>query len=144
MSKKTIDQLEASEDPPTFMTEAKSAALWAEVEKIGQNEIPKPPSLNLTPQETKPASPRKEVPDDSDLVEYIYEGRPKPEKNQGAIDDFFGVVTKAKVTYAKYSPWANVELSPPSNTPGAVFSKFKHPQKRINKVLALEKRLKKQ
>lgn len=143
--KNTIDQLAASEYPPTFMTETNSAALWAEVEKIGKQDIPKPPSLNLTPQEqTKPASPRKEAPDDSDLIEYIYEGQPKPEKDQDAIDNFFGVVTKGKVTYAKYSPWANVELSPPSNTPGAIFSKFKQPQKRGNKVLELEKRLKKQ
>ena len=93
----------------TFLTETATQGTWEEEAKEPEPiQVPEP-----EPVVSKPPSPKPVVPDDSDLMEFVYGDKPRKPVPQQELDRFFGVETKRRVTYPKYSPFLNVELRPP-------------------------------
>lgn len=99
------------DDP--FFTESPSIEpsknIWDELDKIGGSpQKTLPPSLNLTPAEKSVREPT--VPDDSDLREFIYEGKPPIPPSKEELDNLFGSENGKYFKYPAYSPWVDVEL----------------------------------
>ncbi|OHT05185.1 hypothetical protein TRFO_27203 [Tritrichomonas foetus] len=94
---------------PEKIEEDQKDSLWDDIEKIGADAVtpPKLESLHLTPEVPKTPTPR--IEDDSDLIEYIYDGQqPTKRKRNKELDFLFGSETKKRVTYPAYSPWSQV------------------------------------
>ena len=88
----------------TFLTEtATQGTPWEEEVK----EVAPP-----EPVISKPPSPKPVVPDDSDLIEFVYGENPPKPPDRRELDRFFGAETKTKVTYPMYSPFPGVEFRP--------------------------------
>lgn len=95
-------------------------SIWDEIEQIGDSVSNDQSDLPPTPKEDEVVDEKKDdekVDDqiggleskiDNDLLEYVYEGKPKPPPNKKMINHMFGYESKKKKTFSSFSPWSNV------------------------------------
>jgi hypothetical protein len=96
-------------DQVVYVTETvtENTDLWAQIEKMDTKigEMTRPTPVEETV----------EIPENSDLMDFLNEGRKLRPPTQEELDAFFGLQTPEKVTYPRYSCWREVEFMPPQS-----------------------------
>lgn len=93
-------------------------SLWDEIDQIGNSPSQPTTSKPTTPQDEVKSDEKDEVKSDEkitleaqideELLEYVYEGKPKPKPDKKRIDKMFGYESKKKKTFSSFSPWSDV------------------------------------